>query len=206
MFQQAPYDKINGTAPGLICVLVQGSADRLGEVLTHMPGSKAPMVPGYQLGIVDGKHLAASEKRLPPQCGFRGAALPGQSLVVSNSATGLAVDIMSCENGHARECTRLKGVTFASESISRAHIVRRFKLSKRSWRHNMQYEDRRRDHVATSVLPRLQPQCWRNSLIIWQNQYIRFYATQPTLAMSVIRSKPVDNHKCNDNLVTIFRP
>jgi IS4 transposase len=107
---QALYDKINGTSPGLVRALVQGSATRLGEVLAPMLGGKAPMVPGYQLRIVDGNHLPASEKRLKPLRGFRGAALPGQSLVVYDPDTDLVVDMLPCEDGHAQERTMMQAV------------------------------------------------------------------------------------------------
>jgi IS4 transposase len=79
---QALYDKIRRTAPSLVRALVQESAVRLQEVLMPMMRDKAPTVPSYRLRIVDGNHLPASEKRLKPLHGFRGAALPGQSLVV----------------------------------------------------------------------------------------------------------------------------
>jgi IS4 transposase len=107
---QALYDKINGTSPGLVRALVQGSATRLSEVLAPMLGDKAPIVPGYQLRIVDGNHLPASEKRLKPLRGFRGAALPGQSLVVYDPDTDLVVDMLPCEDGHAQERTMMQAI------------------------------------------------------------------------------------------------
>ena len=74
---QALYDKIRRTSPHLVRALVQQSASRLGEVLTPMMKNKAPTVPGYRLRIVDGNHLPASEKRLKPLRGFRGAVCQG---------------------------------------------------------------------------------------------------------------------------------
>ncbi len=58
---------------------------------------------GYQVRGLDGNHLPASEKRLKPLRGFRGAALPGQSLVVYAPETGLVVDILPAEDAHAQE-------------------------------------------------------------------------------------------------------
>jgi IS4 transposase len=100
---QALYGKIRGTAPDLVRALVQGSACRLGEVLEPMLQERICMVPGYQLRIVDGNHLPASEKRLKPLRGFRGAALPGQSLVVYDPDLDLVVDILPSEDAHAQE-------------------------------------------------------------------------------------------------------
>ncbi|RYE71726.1 MAG: hypothetical protein EOO81_05210 [Oxalobacteraceae bacterium] len=79
---QALYDKIRRTAPSLVRALLQESAVRLQDVLMLMMSDKIPTVPGYRLRIVDGNHLPASEKLLKPLRGYRGAALPGQSLVV----------------------------------------------------------------------------------------------------------------------------
>ena len=99
----ALYDKINHTEPEIVRALVQGSAQRLEPVVQPMRQNPALTVPGYRLRILDGNHLAASEKRLKPLREFRGAALPGQSLVVYDPDTGLVVDLVPCEDAHAQE-------------------------------------------------------------------------------------------------------
>ena len=105
---QALYDKIRRTAPSLVRALVQESAVRLHDVLMPMMSDKLPTVPGYRLRIVDGNHLPASEKRLKPLRGYRGAALPGQSLVVYDPDLDLVVDLVLCEDGHAQERTLME--------------------------------------------------------------------------------------------------
>jgi IS4 transposase len=100
---QALYDKIKRTEPHLVRALVSGSAERLGEVLAPMVQGKAPTVPGYRLRIVDGNHLPASEKRIKSLRGFRGAALPGHSLVVYDPDLEMVVDLEPCEDAHAQE-------------------------------------------------------------------------------------------------------
>ncbi|AGW90225.1 hypothetical protein N234_34645 [Ralstonia pickettii DTP0602] len=99
----ALYDKLSRTEPGLVRALVQGSAQRLGPVVQPMLRKQPPSVNGYRLRIVDGSHLPASEKRLKPLRGFRGAALPGQSLVVYDPDTAMIVDLVPCEDAHAQE-------------------------------------------------------------------------------------------------------
>ena len=99
----ALYDKINHTDPDVIRGLVQGCNDRLEPVLNAMHPSRAAAVEGYRLRIIDGNHLPASEKRLKPLRQFRGAALPGYSLVVYDPDSGLVIDLLPCEDGHAQE-------------------------------------------------------------------------------------------------------
>ena len=99
----ALYDKINHTDPDVIRALVQGCNDRLEPVLNAMQPTRTAKVEGYRLRIVDGNHLPASEKRLKPLRDFRGAALPGHSLVVYDPDSGLVVDLLPCEHGHAQE-------------------------------------------------------------------------------------------------------
>lgn len=60
-------------------------------------------VEGYRLRFVDDNHLPASEKRLKPLRQFRGAALPGHSLVVYEPDIDLVTDLHPCEDAHAQE-------------------------------------------------------------------------------------------------------
>lgn len=99
----ALYDKINHTEPDIVRALVQGSAQRLEPVLQPMRHHPAPTVQGYRVRILDGNHFPASDKRLKPLRDFRGAALPGQSLVVYDPDTGLVVDVVPGEDAHAQE-------------------------------------------------------------------------------------------------------
>lgn len=99
----ALYDKVNGTEPGLVRALVAGSAKRLTPVIEAMSPAPLMSVPGYRVRILDGNHLAASEKRLKPLRGFRGTALPGQSLVVYDPDLGMVLDVIPCEDGHTQE-------------------------------------------------------------------------------------------------------
>jgi IS4 transposase len=76
----ALYDKVNRTEPAILRALVRGSAERLRPIAAEW--SRGPSLPGWQLRVLDGNHLPASEKRLAPLRGHRGAALPGHTLVV----------------------------------------------------------------------------------------------------------------------------
>jgi len=100
---QALYGKINHTEPNLVRALVSEGAARLNDVLAPMIQKQARMVPGYQVRIVDGSHLPATEKRLKPLRGFGGASLPGHSLVVYDPDTKQVIDIEPCEDAYTQE-------------------------------------------------------------------------------------------------------
>ena len=100
------YDKVNHTEPAILRALVRGSAGRLMPVVAavgHGAGSRPASRPGWRVRVLDGNHLAASEKRLLPLRGFRGAALPGQSLVVYDPDAGLVTDMAAREDAHESE-------------------------------------------------------------------------------------------------------
>jgi IS4 transposase len=112
----ALYKKINGTEPGLSRALVAGSGERLGPIARELRGKQAPLVAGYRVRVIDGNHLPASEKRLAALRGFRGAALPGHSLVVYDPDARLVVDLVPCEDAHAQERTLVPAVIGTVES------------------------------------------------------------------------------------------
>ena len=99
----ALYDKVNRVEPSVVRALVRGSAERLAPVMQPLRCAKASLLAGWQLRIIDGNHLPASEKRLAPLRGFRGAALPGHALVVYDPDIDLVLDVIPCEDGHASE-------------------------------------------------------------------------------------------------------
>ncbi|WP_083423589.1 IS4 family transposase [Stigmatella aurantiaca] len=106
----ALYEKVNRMEPGLVRALVRGSAQRLEPVVQPLRTGEKPWAEGYRIRVMDGNHLPASEKRLKPLREFRGAALPGHSLVVYAPAQGLVVDVVPCEDAHAQERTLVAAV------------------------------------------------------------------------------------------------
>jgi IS4 transposase len=105
---QALYDKLKHAEPQVIRGLVGGSAQRLMPVVRELAPKQAPTVKGFRLRIVDGNHLPGSEKRLRELREVRGAALPGQSLVVYDPDLGLALDVLPCEDAHTQERMLMK--------------------------------------------------------------------------------------------------
>ncbi len=95
------YDKVNHTEAGILQALVRGSAQRLAPVMAGI-GAR-PALPGYALRVLDGNHLPGSEKRLAGLRGHRGAALPGQSIVVYDPDSGLVSDLIAGEDAYQSE-------------------------------------------------------------------------------------------------------
>jgi IS4 transposase len=111
----ALYDKVNRVEPNVVQALVRGSAERLAPVMALMRKGQPPWLRGWRVRVVDGNHLPASEKRLAPLRGFRGAALPGHSLVVFDPDAGVVIDLVPCEDGHASERGLLAPLLAASQ-------------------------------------------------------------------------------------------
>jgi IS4 transposase len=99
----ALYGKLQRTEPGLMGGLVRGTFERLAPVAEQLEPKRTSWVSGLRVRIVDGNHLPASEKRLGPLRGFRGAALPGHSLVVYDVELDLVSDLVVCEDAHTQE-------------------------------------------------------------------------------------------------------
>lgn len=97
----ALYDKVSRTEPALLRALVTGSAQRLAPTIEEL-GCSA-ILPGWQLRVVDGNHLPASEKRLDALRRERGAARPGFSVVVYDPDLDQVVDLQPCEDAYASE-------------------------------------------------------------------------------------------------------
>ncbi|RYZ11395.1 MAG: IS4 family transposase, partial [Myxococcaceae bacterium] len=100
---QAFYGKVHRTEARVLRAMVAGSYRRLAPVVGALGAPRAPLVPGHRIRILDGNELAPTEKRLKLLRHFRGAALPGQSLVVYDHDLDLVVDALPCEDAHQNE-------------------------------------------------------------------------------------------------------
>ncbi len=97
----ALYDKVNRCEPAVLRALVQGSAQRLAPLSACLPEQAS--LPGWQLRVLDCNHLSSSDKRLAVLRGFRGAALPGHTLVVYDPDSALVCDIVACKDAYQSE-------------------------------------------------------------------------------------------------------
>ncbi|MEM8604030.1 MAG: transposase [Cyanobacteria bacterium P01_H01_bin.121] len=101
--RNAVYSKLNGVELQVSAALLRTTAQELGELVATTGGALPPALEGYQVRILDGNALAATERRLAVLRSVAAAPLPGKSLVVLDPHCRLAVDIFPCEDGHAQE-------------------------------------------------------------------------------------------------------
>jgi len=99
----ALYNKLDRVEPGVSAALVHDAAE-LAEPLVKALGASYPRwIPGYQIKILDGNHLSATEHRLKDLRDTWAAPLPGQALVVLDQQRMLITDVILSEDGHAQE-------------------------------------------------------------------------------------------------------
>jgi IS4 transposase len=100
---QAVYDKLKGIEPRTSREFVRFTAREARVLIDEMEVDRAPLLPGYDVRLLDGNHLAGTDHRLGVLRGTKAGALPGQSLVLLDPRLGLVTDIFLCEDGHAQE-------------------------------------------------------------------------------------------------------
>ena len=99
----ALYNKLDRVETGVAAALVRDSAALAEPVVKALGASHPRWVPGYQIKVLDGNHLAATEHRLKDLRGTWAAPLPGQALVVLDQQRMLITDVLLSEDGHAQE-------------------------------------------------------------------------------------------------------
>lgn len=109
---QALYDKVNHTEPAVLRALVRASAARLAPVIAPLRAEAAEgarpaeaWLPGWRVRVLDGNHLAPTERRVRPLRGRRAAPLPGQAVVLYAPELDLVLDLVAGEDAHTVEQT-----------------------------------------------------------------------------------------------------
>jgi len=100
---QAVYDKLKGVELEVSAELVRASAEALAPIIQQLGGALPPLLPGYEVRILDGNALAATEHRLQVLRQTAAGPLPGKSLAVLDPSMMLIRDLFLCEDGHAQE-------------------------------------------------------------------------------------------------------
>lgn len=99
----ALYAKLDGVEVGTSRALVQHSAVRVGELVRRVKGSRATLLKGYKVIILDGNHLSGSDHRLKVLRDTAAGALPGQALALLNPQQMIIEDVIPCEDAHTQE-------------------------------------------------------------------------------------------------------
>jgi Transposase DDE domain len=97
------YAKLANIETTTSAALVRHTAGRLTPVIRRMKGELPSPLKNFHTIILDGNHLERTQRRLKPLRDVAAGPLPGQTLVVLDSALGLVVDVVCCEDGHTQE-------------------------------------------------------------------------------------------------------
>ena len=97
------YNKLNGVETQTSASMVRYSAESVAPMIEKMGGTLPPLLPGFQVKILDGNCLEATEHRIRELRQTTAGPLPGKSLVVLDPQLKLVVDVFLCEDGHAQE-------------------------------------------------------------------------------------------------------
>lgn len=99
----AVYNKLQRTEPAVMQAMVRYSYHHLRALMDHSTAELSQDVTGYSTKILDGNHLAGSERRVQELRQEPAAALPGKSLVVLDPQLQAVADLFPIEDGHAQE-------------------------------------------------------------------------------------------------------
>lgn len=112
---QAVYDKLRSQELAVSEALVADSAKRLTPVIGKLKAFFPPLLPGYRVRILDGNHLAASERRLRVLRAKWAKGLPGRVLAVYEPELDLVTRVFLTPDGHASERSLLDTVSVCVE-------------------------------------------------------------------------------------------
>jgi hypothetical protein len=107
---KAVYDKLGQVEAQTSQALVRHTAIQTSVLIDEMKGARPRLLPGFRVRILDGNHLAATDRRLKVVRGMRAGALPGQALVLLDPQRMVIDEVFPCEDGHAQERSLLPQV------------------------------------------------------------------------------------------------
>lgn len=106
----AVYDKCKGIETTTSQVLVGDMATELAPMIQQYGGELPTLLQGYQMRILDGNYIAATEHWIKELPSVAGGARPGKSPVALDVQHRLICDVFPCEDGHAQERALLEQV------------------------------------------------------------------------------------------------
>ena len=111
------YRKLNRMEPGIAAAVVRHSAPRARALIVAADALRPEPIAGYACRILDGNALAGTEHRIVPLRDLGAAGLPGKLLTTYEPASGLILDVVPEEDGHAQERALLDRVAVAAGQL-----------------------------------------------------------------------------------------
>ncbi len=112
----AVYQKLQKINPATSAALVRYASGEAAATIRKFHGEPQPLLAGYHAKVIDGSHIASSERRIKELRGLKAGPLPGQSLVVLDPVLRLPLDVFPCEDGHTQERALLPDVLATVEA------------------------------------------------------------------------------------------
>lgn len=100
---QAIYDKLRCMELGVSAALVADSARQIAPVIDILRARLPAWLPGYQVRVIDGNHLSASERRIRELRQRWAKGLPGSVLAVYDQELDSVIRVFLTPDGHAQE-------------------------------------------------------------------------------------------------------
>ena len=97
------YNKLRGIEPAISERLVRDTAADMAAFIDHMNAALEGPLPGREVRILDGNHLAGTEHRIKELRRLGAAALPGQTIPILDPQRRLIEDVIVWEDGHSHE-------------------------------------------------------------------------------------------------------
>ena len=102
----AVYNKLQNIEPIVLESLLRDVSAHLRAVIHEMKGELPGPIPGFESLVLDGNHLASTERRLRVLWQSWAGPLPGTALVFFNPQLKLMSECILIEDGHAQERSR----------------------------------------------------------------------------------------------------
>jgi IS4 transposase len=100
---RAGYDKLRKTETQVARALVRRSAVKAAAIVKPLGLASMPLLLKLNVKILDGNHLAGTERRLEETRRLNSKPLPGHALVVLDPQAMLMTDVFPCEDAYAQE-------------------------------------------------------------------------------------------------------
>lgn len=104
---RALYDKLAGIETGVSERFVASTANELAALIDALGAPCTPLLPGYDVRVVDGNYLAGTQHRPAALRGRREAVLPGLAVAIYDPDRRLVRDVLLSTDGHLNERTLL---------------------------------------------------------------------------------------------------